>query len=208
MRIASELDQNKPTAGLWWTPSRRAIVLCISIFPITPRVIETFEVGCRKRPYLRDAERGGPHHTQGDIEVRLHISCSCLFVTSLFLHRGERLMVLFPCWLVLLYLEKGKRNGGCLYESTVRVKLSVHLHQRFDSDYHSMWTQNQHMLEDGSLAAIKLALMSLSAGLWAKVPILGWWESMSKMFEMASHIKKGRLYYSQKPRPSTNHIMS
>ncbi len=79
-----ELVQNKPTAGLCWAPSRRAIVLRISIFPITPRVIETFEVGCRKRPYLRDAEGGGPRRTQGDIEVGLHTSCSCLFATSLF----------------------------------------------------------------------------------------------------------------------------
>lgn len=122
--LFSEFTRNKPSAGLWWAPSRRTI-LCISIFPITPRVIEMFEVGCRKR----DAEGGGPHHTPGQhtIEVRLHTSCSCLFVTSLFLQRGERLMVLFPRWLVLLYLEKGKRDGGCLYDSTIRVKLSVHL---------------------------------------------------------------------------------
>lgn len=120
LHLFSEFSQNKPSAGLWWAPRRRTI-LRISIFPITPRVIETFEVGCRKRPYLRDAEGGGPHHTPGDIEVRLHTSCSCLFVTSLFLQRGERLMVLFPRWLVLLYLYS---------DSTVRVKLSVHLNRR------------------------------------------------------------------------------
>lgn len=130
LHLFFKLAQNKATAGLWWAPSRRAIVLRISIFPITPRVIETFEVGCRKRPYLRDAEGGGPRRTQGDIEVGLYTSCSCLFATSLFLQKGERLMVLFPRWLFLLYSPKAKRERVRLYDSTVRVKRSVHLHPR------------------------------------------------------------------------------